>query len=149
MEISWPVQIIVALLFGSLSSYLAFKKKRNPWIWGGIGFLFGIFGFFLLLFLPKVKTEEFNAAEELQPQKEDIIIQPTPTDEEILPDQWNEKEWYFLNDEQKQEGPFSFEELRTSWKKELLHARSYIWTLGLSNWHRIDEFIDFKNELNS
>ena len=158
MEISWPLQMLVAFLFAFISSYLAIKKGRNPLTWGILGFFFGVFGFFFLLFLPKKgkivayqesesATDELPPSEKLEPHKEDILIEGELLSEEKFPGVTEGQEWYFLDTNQKQHGPLSFTELKKSWETHLLTTQSYIWTLGWDQWHRIEEYGELKQQL--
>ena len=46
------IVIIYSLAFSVMSAILANSKKRDPWGWGALGLVFGIFAFLLLWSLP-------------------------------------------------------------------------------------------------
>ncbi len=117
-----PILIALWVIQGSIAAYYAKRKGRNPYLWFAIGCFFGIFGIFALFFLKQPKKAPLPAAT------------PTPT-RKSLP----YRQWYYLDQDTKQNGPLSTSALETAWEEGKINEATYVWYEGMENWKRWQE----------
>jgi hypothetical protein len=111
------------LIFGALTSYLAKERGRSPTKWFVVGVLLGIFGLILVFIFPKVAKKQ-----EVVPAKE-----PEP----VITDQ---KFWYYLDPENKQFGPMSFNALENALREGKICLETYVWNEDLTDWKSMKDF---------
>lgn len=124
-----PVTIVGAVAIGSLSAFLAHKRKRNPYFWFAIGFLFGIFGIFAIFFASAKRSPRTNA------RAKPILTLQGPAD----------KFWYYLDATNAQQGPMSRDALTAAWKQGKLTPATYIWHEELANWQPLESQLKMQN----
>lgn len=124
MHIS-PLMIVSAIVIGSLSSYLAYRRGRNPYGWFAIGFLFGILGVFAIFFAAGKKKAPMAADVKPEP----IFYIDGPAD----------KFWYYLDSMQKQLGPMSRDALTSAWKEGKVNLTTYVWHEEMADWKPLKE----------
>ncbi|HSX25648.1 MAG TPA: DUF4339 domain-containing protein [Chlamydiales bacterium] len=112
------------IIIGALSAYLAYRRGKNPYLWFGLGFLFGIFGLLFLFFTPKKK--EVPVQEEA----------PLPTIQGP-----SNKFWYYLDPAQQQQGPMSLDALTAAWREGKIELSTYVWHEDLTDWKPLQEII--------
>lgn len=128
-----PTYFFFWLVTGGISAYFAKKRGKNPYLWFAIGSFFGLFGLFVLFFMPKKKK---NLQTAQQPSKEDeITIDITP---EVDPTEL-EKLWYYLAAENKQHGPMSFDALKRAFREGKISDGTYVWNEQMDEWRRFGE----------
>lgn len=114
-----PLMFLIAFFMGCASAYLARRMERNPYLWFGIGFLFGICGIFAIFFVqPKKKPS--------QP----VFTLHGPTD----------KLWYYLEGNA-QKGPMSRDAVFQAWKAGTITPQTYVWHEELTDWKLLKETI--------
>jgi len=118
-----PFVIIVSLAIGAISAYLGHKRGGNPYLWFAIGFFFGIFGIFAVIFANSRK----KAARE--PKKEPVFTIDGPID----------KFWYYLDPTHKQQGPMSHNALTAAWKSGEIDSSTYVWHEEMPEWKPLKE----------
>lgn len=124
-----PLMLVSAAAFGSISSYLAYKRGRNPFTWFAIGFLFGIFGIFVIFFAAAKKAPA-------PPQKrEPVFAIQGPAD----------KFWYYLDPQNNSQGPMSLEGLKAAWKEGKVGLSTYVWHEEMSDWKPLKETLKAEN----
>jgi hypothetical protein len=120
-----PLMLVSATLCGGVSSYLAYKRGRNPFTWFAIGFLFGVFGIFAFFFA--------------SPPRKPI---PVPKPEPVLTIHGpSDKFWYYLDLQNQQQGPMSLEGLKGAWKQGKVDLATYIWHEELTDWKPLKEVL--------
>jgi len=119
------LMIFSALAMGGIAAYLAKRKKKDPFLWFCIGAFFGLLGVLYLYFFakPAKKTEE--------PPLSTVVKAST------LP----QKFWYYLDQENHQFGPMSFEALNQAWKDGKVSINTYVWNEDLESWKPFGELI--------
>ena len=115
------------ILMGGITSYMAKKRGRDPYIWFAIGVLFGLIGLLILLLLPIIVDEE--------KKKTDTYTSEISSKNSLDP--W--KEWYYADNKGQQMGPLSLELLKDQWKAQSINAHSFVWSEGMASWKRIEE----------
>lgn len=103
-----------------LSAHLAHRQKRNPYFWFAIGFFLGLIGILAFFFIPK--------------QSAAVVQVPSlkgPTD----------KWWYYLDAENKQQGPMSFDAMNRAWRDGKAKIDTYVWHEELPEWKPLKEFL--------
>jgi hypothetical protein len=118
------ISVGFGILMGMACRNIALSRKYPPTPWFYAGFFFGIFALLILLFLPARK--KFKAVKE-------IPIAKVPKFTPIFADHV-EKFWYFLDEEQKQFGPMSFDALGRAKIEGKVHAQTYVWNEAMENW---------------
>ncbi len=114
---------LVAGVMGLVSAYLASKRGKNPLLWFALGFFFGIFGIFAILFASGPKKAP----------------PPSPREPVLRIDGPVDKLWYYLDPEHKQQGPMSHDALSAAWKTGKVTASTYVWHENMSEWTPLKE----------
>ncbi len=126
--------LFVWTFFGFLCAFIAIQKNLNPYKWFAAGFLFSIFAFLALLFVPRRNIEKIQGA--INTQKMQTILKEETKNKVTL--------WYYLNTERKQCGPMSFQVLKNDWLKGTINPCTYVWNEDMDNWKPIKDIQDFK-----
>lgn len=143
----------VLLLIGVATGYLAKQRGRDPITWFLVGCILGLLGLLILFVFPSmadVKPEEEeeepeeidyeDVEEEEEPFEEEpepLAVASAPMAEESTPEEEPEEEiteWYYVNAERDQEGPFSHEELQKLHADGIITDETLIWTDGMEDW---------------
>ena len=113
--------ILLSFLFSALFGFVAYiwakQEGRNPWIWFLVGFALGIFGLFILWYIPKFLTK-------VRSKKEKPIEQNlAPPEEMFFSDKRNfEQMWHHLDEKNEISTAISFQKLQSLWKeKKIVH----------------------------
>ena len=120
-----PTTILIAALFGLISSYVAFKRKKNPYLWFFIGFLLGALGIFAVIFL-----SDFAKKRKTKKRLTRLIF-----------DGPQDKLWFYLDAEHKQVGPISFQSLGENLRQGIINSQTFVWHENLNSWKKIEEFL--------
>ncbi|MDN3506913.1 MAG: DUF4339 domain-containing protein [Simkaniaceae bacterium] len=126
---------LLYIAFGALSAYFARKRGKDPFLWFFLGMLFGVFGLLFLFFDPKAKRAKKG------PKSQD------PNTIDILPafdPKHNEKFWYYLDGQNRQHGPMSFDAIYRLYKEATLSQQSFVWNESLESWQPLKDFITKK-----
>lgn len=134
------ISIALLLFFAFISAYLAKQRGRDPIGWFMIGILLGIFSPLLLLLLKPLNKEG------LEENEIDENIKLAPPLEET-PKQYSNKEWFYLDKANKQQGPIYFNTFKSLWLEEKISPSTYVWSEGMQNWMRIRELPGFVESL--
>lgn len=129
------------LVFGALSAYFAKIRGKNPYLWFFLGMLFGIFGLLFLIFAPRGKTVSATrqgASGQRQSQEEAQTIDVTPP----YDPKYNEKFWYYLDAQNNQFGPMSFDALYRLFKEGLVTKQTYVWNESFEEWQFLGNFLN-------
>ena len=122
-----PATILAAVLFGALSAYLAHRRKKNPYKWFLIGFFFGIFGLFAVLFMsPKKKALPLKM---VVPPMVPMIQGPS------------DKLWYYLDPTHQQHGPMSHNGLTSALREGKISLSTYVWNEEWTEWKVLQELV--------
>lgn len=139
------LSLILWFLIGIATAYLATQKGRDPYIWFAFGMFFGIFAMIFLVLMPPAKTKEELEIEERNKEiverrekqmEEQEKIENAPN---LEPQSIESKEWFYLDQERQQQGPFSFYVISELWESGRLNPQSYVWSDGMPEWKKIYE----------
>ncbi len=111
-----PWTFVASLAFGILAAFYAKRAGKNPYLWFLLGMLLGVIGVFFLFFMPQRKKP----------------IKLAPNVDRLF--------WYYLDEENKQRGPFKFSVLRQAWQKGTLSPNTYVWNETLDKWEPFERF---------
>jgi hypothetical protein len=131
------IVVLSWLLFGGATSYFASQRGRDPFAWFLIGMLLGILGLLLLFLLPPVNPEEADK------QGEEQALAP------VVPESspYRLKEWFYLDQDRKQCGPFSFTMLKKGWQQGKVSSNTLVWSDGMEAWKPIEELPELREAL--
>lgn len=118
-----PVLIIASVVIGAVSAYLGHKRGRNPYLWFAIGFFFGIFGIFTIIFATSRKQPE------PEEKREPVFTIQGPIN----------KFWYYLDASHKQQGPMSHNALTAAWRSGEIDSSTYVWHEEMPEWKPLKE----------
>lgn len=121
-----PIMILVSLVIAFGCGHYAKQRGRDPKIWLVAGFFFGILALIVLFFLPPKKVI---------PKPQQPVQPPAPPLTILHPDHTG-KLWYFLDTEQKQYGPMSFDALNRAWNEGKVQEKTYVWNEAMENWQQ-------------
>lgn len=117
---------------GALTAYIAkTKKNRPPFFWFFIGFFFGLFGLFSLFFMEKKQTKQ-DLLHKLSQQPPMVLIKNAFS----LP-------WYYVNEQNLQEGPISAKRLATLIENDTIGNDTLVWNEKLDEWKTIKELPEY------
>lgn len=128
----------IFILIGLLTGYCAQRRGRDAKVWFLIGFLFGLIGLGALFLFPRKDMEEVPNTESLNTSK--------PIEDQVEPPriESQSKEWFYLDKQNNQFGPITFESLKEKLNSGIVDGSTYVWTEGMENWMRIRDKL--KNE---
>jgi len=139
--------ILFWLLLGGICSRIAKKRNRNPLGWFFIGMLLGVIGLIILYVLPAKNEESLEEASPVPAamQSQENLTFSTETEETLAPSEMNQvispsfekKLWYYLDRENKQYGPMSFDNLKRVWKEDQITGTTYVWNEEMPDWKPI------------
>lgn len=153
MDSSMILTIILWILTGVATGYLAYRRGRDPYIWFALGIFFGILAILVLVLLPTTKVEEEIAVDRRNEEivegrerqlKEREKLENAPN---LQPQSVEAKEWFYLDKTRQQQGPLSFYSLNVLWENGEINGQSYVWTEGMAEWKRIQEVEDLYHVL--
>lgn len=133
-------------LCGVSAFYAAKQLKKNPYFWGTLGCLLKInvfvilfliipiTKFFLTLAIRRKIAKRFGSSEQSSSPSEDDVISLTELDENAL-----QRPWYYLDPDNKTQGPISAQFLLKKWKDGSILASTYIWNETLTEWKTVTE----------
>lgn len=119
------VSLVVSIIFGAVSANMAKKQGKNPYTWFVVGALFGIFGLMFLYFSPKKRQGGSQT-----PKKDPNTIDITPK----VSTEHQNKLWYYLDPDNTQNGPMSFDALSKAWQNGKVTKKTFVWNETLDNW---------------
>lgn len=126
-------------IIGFCCSAIAKRQGRSPALWFFIGFLFGIFGFIILLLLPLFTKFTYNR----QTNQRIIAAKKTISTENVpcMPVEENpsikQTPWFYLDNTHTSIGPISFTELLNLWRSQVVSTKSYVWQETMSAWEKV------------
>lgn len=120
------------LVFGSISAYLAKKRGKNPYLWFFLGTLFGVFGVLFLYFAPKDQAA--------RPKTDDTT--PTVDITPKVSESDKEKFWYYLDPENKQMGPMSYDGLLRNYGDGTITKDTHVWNENYDEWKPLSDLLD-------
>jgi hypothetical protein len=132
--------LIVWLVIGTLTAYVATKRGRNPYNWFFIGLLLGLIGLLILVMLPvyvskdEERPDTDNGAHNTVITIKPVVIQPVQ--------QYLSYDWFFIDKTGKQQGPLSFDTFRSKWVNKEFDETSYVWCESMKEWQRVADLKD-------
>lgn len=137
--------MLMWMLMGLATGYLAQQRGRDPYIWFALGLFFGILALLALVLLPQVrspeemeadrKNEEIIKLREKQMQEQEKI-EDAP---DLQPQSIQTKEWFYLDKSRQQQGPHSFYVITELWENGDITAHSYVWAEGMPEWKHVND----------
>jgi hypothetical protein len=144
MDMQLFLSIALWLMIGSATAYFANQRGRDPWIWFMIGMLLGLIGLLILFLLPAAKSENSPSSSE---EIEFPIVEldpPLPLPPVTFN---NDSEWYYYNHKQEQQGPITYENLKSLWQAGEINEETYMWCEGMKDWKKLEELQDLYAKL--
>lgn len=131
------VSFTVSIIMGCISAYIAKGRGKNPYLWFGLGMIFGLFGVIFAFFIPAKKGRRRPGSQ--HPTKEQVVtLDITPT----LGSFSKESYWYYLDGQNAQQGPMSYDALKRSFFEGKVKTSTYIWNEQLENWQAFSDIFD-------
>ncbi len=130
--------ILFWLILGILCSYIAKQRGRRSALWFILGFSTGFIALLILFILPSKKEVPLVSKKALA-DTSSLEISGTQKKystlgDQIPPESVFYKLWYYLDDQNKQYGPMSFQALKRAWEEKTIHASTYVWNEDMSEW---------------
>ena len=132
MNQDFLIKFSLALLVAIITAYFADKRGRSALWWFFIGGFFGVLGLLALFLFPSKKMQE------------PVSVVTTVDVEPVAMEKW-----FYLNDDHKQFGPVTFDEIIKKHEEGELSDESYLWCEGMANWEklsRIQKYSDTKTK---
>lgn len=162
MDILIPY-IVASATFGCLTSYLAYRRGKDPTLWFVIGIFFGVLGIVYLYLLPFISKEDSDE-EKLDNTAAAVAVTGVSNGRKDLLELAGEKknsdgkevpelgdyclhEWHYLDADHDQHGPVDFDYLKLCYREHKISPSTYVWTEGMENWLTIQEMAPLKNSL--
>lgn len=137
------ISLFLLLFFAFLSAYMAKQRGRDPVAWFMIGILLGIFSPILLFFLKPLQPAQILGAD--VEENEDIKL--APVQQKQIEKPYVDKEWFYLDKNQQQQGPVYFSALKPLWLEEKITSATFVWSEGMTQWKRVQELPGFLETL--
>jgi len=119
--------IIVGLILGAWASVMADNRGRDSTVWFFLGFCFGILAIAVLFILPNLAEKEEEEPSVAVPAPEPLIEDPEM------------KDWYYLDLNNEQAGPVSFDILLELYENKKISSTTYVWCEGMEEWKTLEE----------
>jgi hypothetical protein len=132
-----PLAWLLWVVSACVCAHYAKKRGRHPFGWLLIGFLFPLPGLVILFILPKKTPKPLQKQEAAPPAPEPIALQP--------PEGFHPF-WYYLDPNNQQFGPMSFNALEKAWNEGMVTPNTYIWNEAMENWKAFGEVIPQPNK---
>ena len=116
----------------------------TPRKWFFLGLLFGIFAFALLRLLPSKRQMQL-AAETAQAQPAEN--QNTETNPPLLTTTLEKRDWFYLDQDDKQQGPIDLDQLKAHKKEGVINEETLMWSEGMLDWKKLEKLSYLKTEL--
>lgn len=130
--------LIIWAICGSICAHFAKKQGRSPRKWFFLGMLLGLLGLLLLFVLRYY--EIWRLKRKGGKQKEESSLKTASTSAKNLSTNTAPHIlWYYLDSQQQQQGPMSFNALERAWKEDRVFTSSWVWNEEFSDWKRFNE----------
>lgn len=126
---------LALIALGAISAFLAKRQGKNPILWFFLGMFFGIFGLLFLFFSNSSSIQQ--SKRETKKQKDPNTIDITP---KVEPEA-KAKFWYYLDSENAQKGPISYNGLVQAYKEGEISSLSFVWNETLDDWKPFSKFL--------
>lgn len=139
--------VILWIATGVITSYLAYRRGRDPGFWFFTGMVLGLIGFFILLVLPPKKEAKFMKLDETKTffspdlNEEEATVAP-PKEVSVFP----KGGWYFATKAREQIGPISWEELQNAYQQKKIDL---VWNEGMESWKSLSSMKELQQALDS
>lgn len=130
-----PATLIMAVVFGMTASYLASRKKWNPYLWFFLGFIFGIVGLFAVFMVPPKKKVRRRAPAPKRTETPTPVLQG-PSD----------KFWFYLDASHAQVGPISYNAIVKALHQGQISKTTYVWHENLTDWKKASDLYPFHSK---
>ncbi|PIS00177.1 MAG: hypothetical protein COT84_08885 [Chlamydiae bacterium CG10_big_fil_rev_8_21_14_0_10_35_9] len=140
------ISLFLAAVIGFICSFIASKKKRNPYLWFLSGFFFTVFALLILLLLPS-KNQKIPSEADMKINKQEAIeLEQTENsvEEEGYQKILDDKLWYYLDESNNQCGPMTLDALRNEWMEGKVKNTTFVWNEELPEWKPLQETSDFQ-----
>lgn len=129
------LSLFIGILFATHCYQRAKERGRNPIAWSIAGMFFPIFALLFLYLLP--------------PRSSTMPQRTRPPEPTIYPkeDAQVHKFWYYLNEENAQFGPMSFDAIKRAWKAGKVTSCTLVWNEDFSEWKRLEAVVEQTNAL--
>lgn len=137
--------MILWMLMGIATSYIASQRGRDPYIWFALGMFFGILAMLALVLMPPGKsqqeldkdqrTKEIVERREKQMEEQEKIEKAA----DLEPQSLEAKEWFYLDKERQPQGPFSYYVIHELWESGVVDPQILVWTEGMSEWKKVQD----------
>lgn len=125
------IAILIWLSVGYITGRCAEKRGRSLMTWFILGMLFGIFALLAVFLLPPLAVPSLI----------------TETQENPEPFLDLHVDWFYLDRQNFQKGPVSFEDLAVAWDDGVLKADSYVWCESMKEWQKVQDLPDLLENL--
>ena len=136
----------ILLVMGMICGHTAKTyKNRDYRLWFVLGMLFGLISLIILYIMPAKK----KLTEAVQANSTSTKANPSVTNAEALkianmnPLPMITNQWYYLDSDNTQVGPLSFQRLKDSYLDGTLSDTNYVWNEDLSEWKKLSELPEY------
>jgi hypothetical protein len=121
-------------LVGCAGAYYAQKKGYNIYLWFAAGAIFGFLGLAGLYFYNQYYNTEKKPAKAVEPARE------ASSGELAFHETLNPifQDWFYIDQEEKQLGPFPFTRFRELWNENLIQKNTFVWCDSLDEWKIVE-----------
>ncbi len=138
------IWLFVQISFALISSFVAYKRSRSPYIWFWAGLFFSFIALIVLLILPPLDERKENNSELVEDLKEIQELETIEEDQEKLPSDADNRLWYYLDENGKQIGPMTLQALINEWSDKKIKENTFVWNEEMPDWKPLSETSDFK-----
>lgn len=145
MTLSLILSILIWVLTGGLTAYLAVQRGRDPFVWFTLGIFFGLLSLIALFLLPPVVAE----TQQGQPKKTVVnALEPTPSSDiqaSVPTHSYLVQDWFCIDKLRQQLGPMRYDELKHLWQDKKIDDGSFVWSEGMGEWKKIADLSELRH----
>jgi hypothetical protein len=143
--------LLCSIIIGGICSHIAKKRNRHPFSWFIFGTLFGAIALIVLIFLPARKPADMEPVHSTPISEGQNKMTPPEisSSSSVEPAQpaVAQKLWYYLDENDQQYGPMSFDALRRAWREDQITGSTYVWNEEMENWKILEELPDILDNI--
>lgn len=140
------ISALLVCVIALICSNSAKKRGRNPVSWFLIGLILGLIGLIILYLLPpKLKIAPATSPSAPARDTPEPITSPSihaPSSEEAF------VLWYYLEEDNTQRGPMSFNALQEIWETQAITDSTYVWNETMEGWKTLRDLPELLKGLN-
>lgn len=124
--------LCLSLFWGAMGYQYAKKRGYDRLVWFSSCLIFGLLAFIILIIVHKVREKKQPQVQPPLPKAPEFVAEATVE---------NELYWYYLDEDKKPQGPFSFRVLKSKYENCRINESTYVWNEEMTTWAKFKEYL--------